>query len=158
MPRAVWRIVPRSAFPLFIPQRIAVHHSASSRETTFATVRGWHLRRGWTEIGYNHVINGRGDGIPGRTVPQRAAAVACRNSGTLSVLVMGDNTRADRRWTQRQVNALVIYLDACFVIWPHLRGEVFGHRDLAAPGHASVCPGIDIAELIAIDWQMERMK
>ncbi len=159
----------RSPFPLFIPQRIAVHHSASSRSTTFAQVRRWHLGRGWAEIGYNHVIDGRGLGTPGRTVPQRAAAVARRNTGTLSVLVVGHNSltipkgkpmarvpHEARRWTQRQVDALLIYLDACFVVWPHLRDQVFGHRDVGAPEHPSECPGLYIGALIALDWQIER--
>lgn len=145
----------RSRFPLFIPQRIAVHHSASRRSTTFAEVRRWHLARGWPEIGYNHVINQHGVGTPGRIVPQRAAAVARANTGTLSVLVMGDNTKPAQRWTQEQVDHLLGYLGACFTIWPHLEGQVFGHRDLAVAGHATQCPGLDIAALIALDWQVE---
>ncbi len=191
--------------PLFIPQRVAVHHSASSRRTTWAQIWDWHTdpretppgsgrfnyggekgltldqipshlrhrprRRGngWGQGGYNYVIGERGDGIPMRIVPERASAVARNNTGTLSICVVGHNElvipkgkplhtilHRDRRWTQQQVDGLRIYLDALLVIWPHLEGKVFGHRDVTKPGHPSTCPGLDIAGLIACDWTVNR--
>lgn len=172
--------MPRSRFPLFIPQRLAAHHSASGRGTTFAQVDYWHTApkpktpggrggKGWPAIGYNQVIGATGPGRPGRIVPQRGSAVALRNSGTLSVLVTGHNSRViprgaplwkiaheHRRWTQAQVDQLRRYLDACFVIWPHLEHQVGGHRDFTAPGHPSECPGLDIGELRGYGWDLKR--
>lgn len=150
----------KARFPLFLPDTIAIHHSASPRTTTYEQVERWHTAakpegRGWAAIGYNHVILGDGTGRPGRIVPQRGAGVANRNTGLINVLVVGDNTREDRRWTQRQVGALVLYLDACCSVWPHLRGCVFGHRDLADPHHPTLCPGLDVRELIDHGWQLE---
>ncbi len=144
-----------SRFPLFIPQRIAIHHSASRRSTSFAEVERWHLAKGWPAIGYNHVFNGAGNGRHGRIVPQRASAVALRNTGTLSILVMGDNTKPAQRWTQTQVDALTVYLHACCEIWPHLNKEIHGHRDITAPGHPSECPGLDIHTLRRHAWSLE---
>ena len=130
-----------------IPERIAIHHSASPRGTRFNQVRQWHLDRGWKDIGYNHIILGNGQHCPGRIVPTLAAAVARKNRGTLSVLVMGDNTKTAQRWTQNQVSALVKYVNACIMIWPGLRNQVFGHRDIAHENHPTLCPGLDIQDL-----------
>jgi hypothetical protein len=160
--------VPGSRFPLFIPQKIAIHHSASRRSTTFEQVERWHKAKGWPAIGYNHVITASGAGRVGRVVPQRCAAVKMRNTGILSILVMGHNSlvipdgkalckvpHADRRWTQTQVDGLAGYLVALFTVWPHLEDQVFGHRDVARSQDPTECPGLDIATLIALDWNIE---
>jgi hypothetical protein len=169
--------MPKARFPLFLPDRIAVHHSASGRGTTFAQVERWHTApkradgkggKGWPAIGYNHVIGAKCPGRPGRIVPQRGAAVALRNSGTISVLVMGHNSpeiargrplwrvpHERRRWLQPEVDDLVRYLEACFMIWPHLEDQVGGHRDFTAPGRPSECPGLDIGKLRGCRWNLE---
>lgn len=144
------------SYPMFIPQRIAVHHSASRRSTSFNDVQRWHRERGWAEIGYNHVILGSGAHRPGRTVPQRASAVARNNTGTLSILLMGDNTKPSQRWVQDQVESLIDYVEALQLVWPHLEGEVYGHRDLAKPGHPTLCPGLDLRKLArAHNWNVD---
>ena len=169
--------MPKARFPLFQPDRIAVHHSASGRATTFAQVEKWHTApkradgkggNGWPAIGYNQVIGARCPSRPGRIVPQRGSAVALRNSGTISILVMGHNSpeiprgracwrtpHERRRWLQPEVDDLVRYLEACFVIWPHLEHQVGGHRDFTVAGHRSECPGLDIGELAGYGWNLE---
>lgn len=141
--------------PMFIPQKIAIHHSASARSTTLEQITQWHLARGWSAIGYNTVIDSRGRAFVGRPIPMRGAGVARANTGLINIVVTGDNTKPRHRWKQRQVDGLAAYIDACCAIWPHLDGQVYGHRDLAVAGHATLCPGIDVRWLIRLDWQLD---
>jgi hypothetical protein len=166
--------MPKARFPLFIPDRIAVHHSASGRATSFAQVVRWHTDpkskggHGWPAVGYNHMIGAKGGSQVGRIVPQRGCAIALRNSGAISILLMGHNSpeiargqalwrveHKRRRWLQGQVDDLRRYLNACFVIWPHLEHQVGGHRDFTAPNRPSECPGLDIGELRGYGWNLE---
>ncbi len=146
--------------PMFLPQKIAIHHSASPRSTSFKQLQSWHTDpkpagRGWSAIGYNTVIDGRGRAHVGRPIPQRGAGVARANTGLINICVTGNNAASRHQWTQRQVDALREHVEAYCLTWPHLRGQVYGHKDLALPGHATLCPGLDIDELIVREWQIE---
>lgn len=111
---------------------------------------------GWPAPGYNVGINHRGERKIWREVPQRGSAVARANTGKISILLMGDNTREGRRWNQDQVDSLRELLNAYTITWPNLRGHIFGHRDVSKRGHSTQCPGLDIALLMALDWSVER--
>lgn len=167
---------------MFLPQRVAVHHSASGRATTFAQVEHWHTDpkridsqginrggKGWPAPGYNVMFNELGNRKTGRMVPQRGAAVALRNSGTISLLVMGHNSlviprgkplwrvaHERRRWQQTAVDGLVAYLDGLFTVWPHLGDHLGGHRDFTVRGRSTECPGLDIRKLRSCGWNIER--
>lgn len=143
-------------FPLALPDRIAIHHSASARSTTFAQIERWHVKdRGWPAVGYHEMINAAGNRKTGRVVLERGSAVARFNTGTLSIMIMGNNTKPSQRWTQVQVDAARRIVDAWVTTWPHLERWISGHRDVARKGHATACPGVDIRRLAEVDWCLD---
>jgi hypothetical protein len=107
-------------------------------------------------VGYHKMIDSRGRVKVGRQIPERGCAVARANTGKISILLMGDNTEPGWRWNQIQVNALHDEYDALRRVWPQLDGQIFGHRDVAVRGRSTLCPGLDMAALIACDWDVRR--
>ena len=125
-------------------ERVVIHHSASGRSTTFAQIRRWHLERGFSDIGYHFVVLADGTMRQGRQLPTTGAHARGKNSTSIGICAVGDNTREDRRWTRSQQAALRELVDACRLLWPGI--EVCGHRDVMARGHTE-CPGVDMAAL-----------
>ena len=125
--------------------RFVVHHSASDPDkTTVADIRKWHVKEnGWDDVGYHRIITGLGMIEEGRDLTYVPAAQAGHNSGTFTVCVIGDNTKAKHMWRREQVSALIRLYAAVRVIWPSI--EPFGHRDLSS---GTECPGLDIRPML----------
>lgn len=121
---------------------LAVHHSASSRRTTLEDIRAWHLKRGWSDIGYHWVIEGDGETLVGRPAGSTGAHCRKHNNYTLGVCLVGDNTVDGRRWLPVQKESLRRLVASLRLVWPNLK--VVGHKDLAA----TLCPGVDIQSIM----------
>lgn len=131
-------------------ERLVVHHSASRRSTTFATIKNWHTKpppngNGWSDIGYNFVILGTGKLRIGRRLPTTGAHAKGKNSTSIGVCVVGNNTKSGHEWTPVQIATLEELVSACRLLWPGI--EVCGHRDVMSPGYTE-CPGLDAAALL----------
>ncbi len=138
-------------------ERLVLHHSASARSTTFATIKKWHTQpkpkrgekktarhgRGWSDIGYNYVILGNGKLRVGRPLPTTGAHARGVNSTSIGVCVVGDNTKPGQEWHPVQISTLEYLIDACKLLWPGIK--VCGHRDVMTPGYTE-CPGLDAAD------------
>jgi N-acetylmuramoyl-L-alanine amidase len=124
-------------------KRIVLHHSASPRETTtLAMVRKWHMDRGFLDVGYHYVIEGKGELRYGRPIDCIPAAQKGANTGTIAVCVVGDNTRDGEGWTEAQKLSVA----SIVAMLRHVLGrplELVGHRDVAA----SECPGVEVSEV-----------
>lgn len=125
-------------------ESIVIHHSASRLETTLEDIRGWHLERGFDDIGYHFVIESGGDIRYGRPLPQTGAH-AKPNDGRIGICLVGDNTKPGREWTTEQLLSGRRLVDALQMVWPALAVE--GHRDVVEPGHTE-CPGVEIEHLL----------
>lgn len=130
-------------------ERLVIHHSASSRSTTFAAIKHWHTDpppkgNGWSDIGYNYVILGNGKLRVGRPLPTTGAHAKGKNSTSIGVCVVGDNTKSGQEWHPVQIATLEQVMDACLLLWPGI--ELCGHRDVMAPGYTE-CPGLDVRAL-----------
>lgn len=134
--------------PLASVKRLIIHHSASTRETTVETLRGWHKARGFNEIGYHRVIDGNGTIHATRGLTVQGAHALGANHDSWGVCVMGDNTREDRRWNEVQIAALERFVDAACEIVPGL--VVCGHRDAKGGRTATECPGLDVRALLGV--------
>ncbi len=124
---------------------LVIHHSASKPNTRFETIRRWHTApkpkgRGWSAIGYHHVILGDGSIRVGRPLTERGAH-APPNKGRIGVCVVGDNTVDGHGWTAAQIEALEDYVAAVRVLYPGI--TVVGHSSTKA----TACPGLDIKDL-----------
>lgn len=123
--------------------RLVIHHSASPRSVSAATIRGWHTDKGWSDIGYHLVIEGDGTPIWGRSIDKVGAHAKGHNGDSIGVCVVGDNTNPDRCWTETQKRVLHRTVEYFESLYPNI--ELYGHRDL--PGAATLCPGLDIRSL-----------
>ncbi|MGB5810128.1 MAG: N-acetylmuramoyl-L-alanine amidase [Polyangiales bacterium] len=123
---------------------LAVHHSASSNKIDPATIRQWHLDRGWDDVGYHYLIDYKGHVHVGRPLPFAGAHAKGSNSNSIGVCVIGNNASLDRsdHWTTAQNYSLLDFISSVTKLFPTIR--VVGHRDLMEPGYTE-CPGLDIA-------------
>ena len=134
--------------PLMQVKRLIIHHSASPRETAVETLREWHKARGFEDIGYHAVLDGRGTVHSTRPLTMQGAHALGANHDSWGICVMGDNTREDRKWSEVQIAALARYVDAAAELVPGL--VVCGHRDAVGGKTATECPGVDVRALLGV--------
>ena len=120
---------------------IVIHHSASSLTTTAAQIAVWHAARFHYGIGYHRIIEADGATLDGRKIQRQGAHAKGSNVSSIGLVVVGDNTHADRHWTVAENNALAKNIMFYHGLYPH--AKVCGHRD--TEGASTVCPGLDIA-------------
>lgn len=126
--------------------RIIIHHSASSRDTTtVAQIEGWHLKEGYTGIGYHKIITGDGTAHQGRADEAIGAHAYGSNHDSLGICVTGNFDKEHPSAAQRKtlVQTLAV-LCRRHGIPPE---RIIGHRDTIA----TACPGKNLyADLPAI--------
>lgn len=107
-------------------------------------IRKWHIEeRGWSDIGYAHVIRRNGKIENGRSVYDVGAHVAGYNSISVGICMVGGKSRAtgkgEQNFTPEQYTALKNLLETYKDLFPN--AEVVGHRDLNA---GKECPSFDV--------------
>jgi len=151
--------------PLTRVNFIAIHCSATPNDASHqnidaATIRRWHLAKGWADIGYHYVIKrdgtvekGRADNVPGAHEPRiNACSLAiCLVGGSPPLgskeekAGLGENNYTDAQWAS--LTKLVTELHA-----KHPAAVVLGHRDV--PGVRKACPAFDAKPW----WEAHRPK
>jgi hypothetical protein len=119
---------------------IVIHHSASSRNTTFEQIRHWHMygrEDPFDDIGYHFVIGPGGGVHRGRTIDVIGAHVLGYNEHTLGICVTGDNTKKEDRWNQSQKDGLIKLIGSLHIVLGYIPVE--RHSELAP----TKCPGLD---------------
>lgn len=123
---------------------IAIHHTGSLMfvNETMRDVQRLHTElNGWADVGYHFGIDNKGMIYEGRDIHVRGAAVAGHNTGTLSIVVMG-NFEIDQP-TDTQLAAL-----QTLIKW---LTSIYRITHLAAHGEfnaESKCPGANLAVLL----------
>lgn len=125
--------------------RVFIHCSASDNPNhdNVATMRAWHLQRGWSDVGYQFFI--RKDGVieAGRPLEKTPAAQAGHNTGTIAICLHGLDID---KFTEAQfstLQALCIKIDASY----GGRVTFHGHREVAA----KACPVFDYKAVLQLD-------
>jgi hypothetical protein len=122
---------------------IYVHHSVSNRDTTtVGMIRGWHLERGFRDIGYHFVITGDGIIHVGRSICETGAHVRGHNRHSIGICVTG-NFETERP-SHAQQRALTHLINSLRTILPDA-ANVKGHRDIAD----TLCPGASLHQFLA---------
>jgi N-acetylmuramoyl-L-alanine amidase len=123
---------------------IIVHCSATpeGRPVTVRTIRSWHKKRGWSDIGYHWVVYADGTVHAGRPEAKTGAHVRGHNRGTIGICYIGGMDRGmknpkDTR-TQAQKDALVQLILELKMRYPSIT-KVSGHNQYAA----KACPSFD---------------
>jgi len=125
---------------------IVIHCSATpeGRDVRPETVRGWHLRRGWRDIGYHYVVTLDGRIHAGRPISAVGAHVKGRNMTTVGICYIGGTdaqgkpkntlTDAQRQSIHRLCRALVCVLNTPL--------EITGHNEHSR----KACPSFRVDE------------
>lgn len=123
---------------------IAVHCSATLEGKPFfaADIRRWHKAQGWSDIGYQFVIDLDGTIEVGRAIGEVGSHVKGYNTHSIGICYIGgvgpDGKPKDTR-TPAQKAAMVALLTALKQRYP--TAAIKGHRDY--PGVAKACPSFD---------------
>jgi N-acetylmuramoyl-L-alanine amidase len=130
--------------------KIIIHCTATpeGREVSVETIRKWHLKRGWRDIGYHFVISLDGKVNEGRPIEQTGAHTKGQNFDSIGIAYVGgvEAERKDGKWiakdtrTPKQINALEETL--CYLKILHPKAVVYGHNDFSR----KACPSFDARE------------
>lgn len=121
---------------------IIVHCSATpeGRDVDVATIRQWHLDRGWSDIGYHYVILLDGTIQEGRPLENVGAHAKGRNTGSIGICYIGGVDQymkaKDTRTPQQKesLENLITDLTCEYGI-----KSIIGHRDVSKKD----CPSFD---------------
>jgi N-acetyl-anhydromuramyl-L-alanine amidase AmpD len=106
-------------------------------------IRQWHLRNGWSDIGYHYVIRRDGTLEVGRLEDEVGAHVAGVNWESVGVCLVGgvnDSNRPDCNFTSHQWRELELLIASLARRYP--QAVVQGHRDF--PNVDKACPCFDV--------------
>jgi len=122
---------------------IIVHCTATpeGKEYSVADIRRWHLKRGFSDIGYHYVIHLDGTVENGRDVDLSGAHCTNHNAHSIGVVYVGgvakDNKTPKDTRTNEQKAALASLLMDLRHLYP--TAKIHGHRDFAN----KACPSFD---------------
>lgn len=113
-------------------KRIAIHCTATreGQDISAATIKQWHTRQGWSDIGYHFVIGLDGEIERGRPEHIPGSHVQGFNTGSIGVVYVGGldaQGKAKDTRTDAQKLAMAELVKALLVKYPKAR--VLGHRD-----------------------------
>lgn len=125
--------------------RIFLHCSASDIDAhdNVETIRGWHLAKGWNDIGYHFFIQKNGTVCKGRDIEKTPAAQGGNNLRTIAICLHG---LREENFTTAQYEALKGF---CLDINKAYLQQVsfHGHCEVSAKS----CPVIDYKNILKLD-------
>lgn len=130
---------------------LVLHCSASPPNVDVGVdeIRQWHLKRGFSDIGYHYVIRRDGKVELGRPENLVGSHVQGHNSNSLGICLVGGTDarqKPQNNFTAEQWASLQTLLMRLTQKYPKAR--ILGHRDF--PGVAKACPCFD-----AIEWAQD---
>jgi N-acetylmuramoyl-L-alanine amidase len=114
---------------------IVIHCTATQegKDYDVETIRGWHKKRGFRDIGYHFIVGIDGKIKKGRPIEQSGAHAKGYNSESIGVSYVGGlgagNKAKDTR-RMAQIHALRNIVDVLQIVFPDIE-RVVGHRDLS---------------------------
>ncbi len=132
-----------------------VIHCADTKpdmEVDAARIKRWHLKRGWSDIGYHYIIKrngtieqGRDRDNDGNILEEIGAHVKGYNRNSIAICWVGGYDGIDNR-TNEQKTSLETLIKLLHEIYPNAR--ILGHKDF--PGVSKNCPSFEVT-----DWLKE---
>ena len=126
---------------------IIIHCTATpeGREHNVADIRRWHLKRGFSDIGYHYLIHINGKIEIGRPLHRIGAHTSGENTGSIGVCYVGgmdkDMKKAKDTRTQAQKDSLVKLLHE--LIYKYNKDmTIHGHNEFAN----KACPSFNVQE------------
>ena len=123
--------------------KIILHCSAtpSGRAVSVDTIRRWHKKRGWSDIGYHYVIQLNGDINEGRPIERMGAHVSGQNRGSIGICYIGGvdkNLRPKDTRTEAQKKTLDKFILELMNKYPDT--SLHGHNEFSS----KACPSFDV--------------
>ena len=113
--------------------KIVIHCTATKEGNNVspATIKRWHLNRGFSDIGYHYIIGIEGKINPGRPVSKfKVLTLRSGNSDSIGIAYTGgldSNGKAKDTRTEAQKASLIKILKVLKNIYP--QASIHGHRD-----------------------------
>jgi N-acetylmuramoyl-L-alanine amidase len=127
--------------------KIVIHCTATpeGREHNVADIRRWHLKRGFSDIGYHYLIHIDGKIEVGRPLHRIGAHTSGENTGSIGICYVGgmtkDMKKAKDTRTQAQKDSLVKLLHE--LIYKYNKDmTIHGHNEFAN----KACPSFNVQE------------
>jgi hypothetical protein len=132
-------------------RKLIVHCSATQegKEISVDTIRKWHLKRGWRDIGYHFVIDLKGNVEEGRPIEMTGAHTKGENFDSIGICYIGGvekNRDENGKWiakdtrTPEQKESLEDLLCRLKGLYPS--SVVYGHNDFSSKS----CPCFNAKE------------
>jgi len=123
--------------------KIIIHCSATpeGRDVKMETIRDWHLKRGWSDIGYHYVIELDGKIVPARPLERVGAHCKGENTGSIGICYVGGvdqdmNPKDTRTDAQRSaLHSLLYDLTDNFA-----KASIHGHNEFSS----KACPSFNV--------------
>ena len=123
--------------------KVIVHCAATPNGKDFSveTIRGWHLKRGWSDIGYHFVIAVDGKVETGRDINLQGAHTLGENDQSIGICMVGTDKFSDKQW-----QSLVMLIRSLRMRYQLLDERIYGHYEYANKD----CPGFDMVMFNAL--------
>ena len=133
-------------------KRIIIHCSATpeGRDVSAETIREWHLKRGWSDIGYHYVVDIEGCIHGGRPIDRAGAHVKGHNKDSIGICYVGGVEK------ERDENGKWVAKDTMTDAQEHaVRELIYAIRmvtdnEISLHGHnefsAKACPSFKVSE------------
>ena len=137
---------------------IVIHCTATKRGIDYSvnTIRKWHKKRGFKDIGYHFVIHLDGTIERGRPWDQSGAHALGYNENSIGIVYVGgldENGNSEDTRTVAQIHSLRASVEIIKAMYPMI--DVKGHRDLSVDLNGDgvissqewmkACPCFDVA-------------
>ena len=117
---------------------IIIHCAATGGDVDAETINEWHLQRGWSMIGYHHVIRFDGTVQVGRLHRQVGAHCRGHNKTSIGICLAGGKN-PNQGYTSAQWFSLA---DLCRELMNMYEiATIAGHNDFT---YAKTCPNFDV--------------
>ncbi|MGF1727155.1 peptidoglycan recognition protein family protein [Photobacterium nomapromontoriensis] len=124
---------------------VFLHCSASDNPShdSISTIRKWHLKRGFNEVGYHFFISKNGDIHLGRSLEKTPAAQKGHNTGSIAICLHG---LKKEKFTEKQISSVK---KLCSVINNEYSGKMKfrGHCEVSSKS----CPVFDYKSTLKLD-------
>lgn len=127
------------------PWRITIHCSDTKNGSRVpaATIRQWHLDRGWNDIGYHLIIQPSGEVENGRPLNEQGAHVEMANEGNIGICLVGKD-----KFTPEQFAALRYKLNSLCLTFDIKKWDIYCHNQFeSARRQGKTCPNVDANKL-----------
>ena len=114
--------------------KIIIHCTATveGNNVSAGTIRQWHLRRGWSDVGYHYIIGIDGEIQSGRSVQMQGAHTRSFNEDSIGIAYVGGldaNRKPKDTRTEQQKESLIEIIKILKNIYP--KASIHGHRDMS---------------------------